>query len=284
MYNKTREQDRYVPDTVIVSIDEYANGTIIVNRELVDPPKVENTTTPKRGKIMNFTQASRARLAWIVTETQVEFRSFLTLTLPEESWDYVNGKKFKAAQNIFNQSLRRRNVLYLWFLEFTKRDVPHLHYFLNISPEQVVINRKLLSVSQARHAMALSWLNAITSKDALNSTWLTDDVRSKFFLVHEHLHKSHGEDRYAWELIRKPDGAKRYALKYGLKSSQKNIPPKFDGFGRWYGYSRYVKSSISEPRRVPITEDELRNKLSFLSELEFVPKIIFPRGGQNENS
>ena len=60
----------------------------------------------------------------------------------------------------------------------------------------------------------------------------------KMFRVHTH--------PKAWELIRSPDGAARYALKYATKPYQKKVPEDFQDVGRFWGCSRDISRSASE--------------------------------------
>ena len=85
-----------------------------------------------RGEIVNFSRAARARLAFIVSETDVNFKTFVTLTYPEK---YTrDGKEVKKHLNRWLSMLRYRHagIEYLWFLEFQRRGAPHVHIMLDI--------------------------------------------------------------------------------------------------------------------------------------------------------
>ena len=216
-----------------------------------------------------FSSASRARMAWVVAETAVEFQSMFTATVPAELWD-VTGVGFKAAMNRFQTALKRRQVDYLWFLEFTQKGIPHAHYLLTIAPDNTFYRGSLRTEQQARIGLARLWYNAILSgSGALGSDVLWQKVK----YVHA---EQHTDGRWAWERLKTVDGAKRYALKYALKTYQKNPPAGFR-VGRFYGYSRRVRDSIGTPKYRFAGEQQIRAKHEFLSEFANVPKIIFRR-------
>lgn len=50
----------------------------------------------------------------------------------------------------------------------------------------------------------------------------------------------------SWEPVREEGGARRYALKYALKTKQKSVPSEFQDVGRFWGCSRDVGRSAKE--------------------------------------
>ena len=256
MFVKPPSQRAFTLDTEVVGVFIYQKGTVQVVRRvrgsmaartedgtailsLLDTPARNGFVDSKgnggkRGEIVEFSFASRARLAFIVSETNVSFCSMFTGTIPVELQDVVDGAVFKRALNTFNSRLRARGVDYLWFLEFTKRGLPHVHYLLTTSPETMTYRGKTISAGRARESIASGWYNAVKSSVSRPERF-TDDLRRKMMYVHA---KRHSDGRYAWEAIHRRDGAKRYALKYGLKMAQKRPPQSVVGLGRCYGYSR----------------------------------------------
>lgn len=82
-----------------------------------------------------------------------------------------------------------------------------------------------------------------------------------------------------WEVIRKPDGAKRYVAKYATKPYQKQVPEWFQDIGRFWGCSDGVKENREKPIILELTEDELREILRQnnhpVSEWDVVPKHLW---------
>jgi len=272
--------------TKILGYWTYPNGTTVVQRyvptdddsQLKIPSSAlqgdYNNSKNRRGNITMFSSASRSRMAWVVAETAVEFQSMFTATVPEELWA-VPGAGFKAAMNKFQTALKRRQVDYLWFLEFTQKGVPHAHYLLTIAPDNTLYRGTLRTEQQARTGMARLWYNAILSGSGAVGS---DELWRKFHFVHaeRHVDGRQGEGRWAWERLRTADGAKRYALKYALKTYQKDVPVGFR-VGRFYGYSRRVRDSIGTPKYSFANEQQIRAKYQFLEDFANVPKIIFRR-------
>jgi hypothetical protein len=84
-------------------------------------------------------------------------------------------------------------------------------------------------IENDRSEVSRLWVLA-TSPDASES--------AKVYRVHAH--------SSAWENIRLEDGAKRYALKYALKTRQKEVPVDYSDVGRFWGCSRDVSVSARE--------------------------------------
>lgn len=72
---------------------------------------------------------------------------------------------------------------------------------------------------------------------------------------YDKIHKVH-RHKDTWQEVREQDGAKRYALKYALKTYQKTVPEQYQDVGRFWGNSRDVKPTGGI--EIDITEDELR--------------------------
>lgn len=182
---------------------------------------------PSDNKIVKLSKSSLSRLAFIASVTSARFTSMLTLTYCEIETD---GKKVKGDLNLFLTKLRNhfKPVSYLWFLEFQKRGAPHFHLLTNIEIDNV-----------SRETIAEMWATTIATS-------------GKEYLKVRNVHRHEKQ----MSKIKKPDGAKRYALKYALKPHQKTVPEKYRNVGRFWGNSRDVKPS--EGIEVDVTESELR--------------------------
>lgn len=154
-----------------------------------------------RGKVTEFSRSSRMRLAFVASNTDVEFNKMITLTYPKV---YPrDGKEVKSHLKSFMKRLRRRygNFSYLWFLEFQMRGAPHFHILVRLA-ERVQYEW----VEQ-------SWCEVIGTKNIGAAT--------------------------RTEALRNHDA--RYACKYALKMYQKRVPEDYQDVGRLWGHSKDVK-------------------------------------------
>ena len=178
-----------------------------------------------------LSRKSRKRLAFVANNTQVVFKTMVTLTYPKEF--PTDGKQVKQHLNTFLVWCRRRfdRPSYIWFLEFQKRGAPHIHLLFDYPLPDNKAGRCLLfgEVSQ-------KWYEIVGSKDPFH---LAAGTRC--------------------ERIRKPDGAARYCLKYAYKTEQKWVPRDFQNIGRFWGCSRDV--TPKEPRTIPMDEGSVRGVL-----------------------
>lgn len=211
----------------IVGAMIYKNDVVIV--------RAPGKAAGKRGdrkEITEFSARSRQRLAFVACNTDATFRQMVCLTYPGE---YSNdGQEVKRHLKAFLQWLRRylnRGFSYLWFLEFQIRGAPHLHIVLDVpwptSGSDVKSWRRLIS---------RRWYDIVGSGD-----------------------ERHLRAGTSVEKIRKPDGAKRYAVKYSMKMRQKIVPPAYQNVGRFWGCSKDVLPTPKETIRV--TEDDVRGAL-----------------------
>jgi len=209
---------------------------------------------PTRGEILEFSKKSRKRLAFVACNTDVVFKTMITLTYPAEFPS--DGKTVKNNLRAFLEWLTRdlgARPSYLWFLEFQKRGAPHFHLLIDwelpvIWREETVnidghtITRKRPSqdhrdqVKWFRHRVSATWYRIVGSGD------------------YKHLQAGTRTER-----IRKPDGAKRYATKYAYKMRQKAVPPEYRNVGRFWGCSKDVLPVPRQEHRC--TEDDVRGTL-----------------------
>lgn len=188
----------------VKSIDFYRNDAKVNYMMLSTPGRGERVA---RKEITEFSMESRARLAFVANNTEVDFTWFITLTYPK---DYeTDGKEVKRHLNKFLSWARsaEKGVQYLWFLEFQKRGAPHFH---------ILLDRPL-----NREKVSLMWYKHVNSGD-----------------------KKHLLAGTRVERIRKPEGARRYVNKYAHKIRQKEVPGNYRNVGRFWGCSSGVKPEI----------------------------------------
>lgn len=179
-----------------------------------------------RSKIEFLSTRSLSKLAFTVFNTNVTFRSIVTLTYGVNF--PIDGVQTRKDRNKFLTAMKRwfPELSYLWVLEFQERDAPHFHILLD----------RAVGGQKEREGMARIW-SRIAEREDLQYTSLRDlkarMSRGAVYAVHEH--------SKAWENIRKRDGAKRYIAKYALKPRQKIVPTEYGNCGRFWGASRDVK-------------------------------------------
>ena len=203
-----------------VAIEIYPNDTRVrFHPGNIDPP--ENC---EREDITEFSRKSRQRLAFVASNTSIDFLSMITLTYP--LLYPGDGREVKKHLNKMLTRLRQRytDFEYLWFLEFQKRGAPHVHILASPRSDR----KSRLWLSQA-------WYKIVGSSDVKHLKAGTQFVD-----------------------VRRIDGAKRYAVKYAMKMRQKRVPSQVSNVGRFWGHSKNVKpKQIGES--IPITgTDDLR--------------------------
>jgi len=202
---KSRERWEKQP---VVGIEVFAND-VVVNRRSFSKG---NGQKSKRGEIMEFSEKARKRLAFIASNTEIEFQSMITLTYPD---DYpTDGKTAKRHLYRFLAWVREQftGVNYLWWMEFQKRGAPHFHILIDKQPDH---NGKRWPGFQLD--VALVW---------------NDIVKGG----HDHILAGTRSER-----LRSPEGARHYCVWYAQKRGQKAVPPLYRNVGRFFGYSKPVK-------------------------------------------
>jgi len=186
---------------------------------------------PPRGEITMFSKKSRQRLAFVASNTDVTFRTMVTLTYPKEY--PTDGQTVKRQLDSFLKWLRRetRGMSYLWFLEFQKRGAPHYHILYDTPLPAARKDQKAL-----RFRVSCAWYRIVKSGDPKH---LAAGCRT--------------------ERIRNPQGARNYCVKYAFKMTQKCVPPDYRNIGRLWGASRDVMPVCRST--VQCTEDDIRSIL-----------------------
>lgn len=207
-------------------IELYRND-VVVSRE-GDPPIVSE---PTRGKVTEFSKASRKRLAFVASNTDVEFTTMITLTYPGQF--PTEGTQVKRHLRNFLDWIRKDQQApdYLWFLEFQARGAPHIHILLAFPWP-----RTRAEIRGLRHRVSATWYRIVASGDP-----------------------RHLQAGTSVEKLRSRDGGARYAVKYAQKMRQKKVPEAYQDCGRFWGHSRNVKPQARSSYRC--TEDDIRGVL-----------------------
>jgi hypothetical protein len=194
-----------------------------------------------RGAIKEFSERSRKRLAFFAGNCSVQFSTMETLTVQADI--PIDCREFKSALNSYLQSYRRRKILYLWFFEFTKKGVPHVHVLSDKSlPDS---GGQTVNIYESQK-QSVRWSRLIQS--ALSPEKVTGDVC-------EYLDRMNSASVRS-EQVECEDGAARYATKYAMKMEQKDVPEGMQDVGRFWGHSRSIR--CDPLHRCMMTEKELR--------------------------
>jgi hypothetical protein len=190
----------------------------------------------KRGKIGEFSEASRKRLQW--EEMQGLWKSMLTLTYHRKSsyfnsdlnvWDGKDEfscddfRLVKRHLNCFLQELRERKIDYLWALEFQKRGVVHFHVMMNRRFTDCQVENDVRDGDSWRVLMD-KWLRVSGQSTDKDAVW-------------------YGNRKFSytdWE-IRSGSG---YLSKYMAKNRQKCLPVGVKSVGRWWGCTQGLKKEL----------------------------------------
>jgi len=181
-------------------------------------PEISHHKPGKRGKIEKFSQSSRRNLAW--KYSQGPWLGMLTLTYPTDP----TKEDAKRHLHAWLQVLARRGLRYLWVLEFQRRGTPHFHVWIDADVADKIRCDRLRRSFNWRTLM-VAWLRIIG--EAKN------DKARKVAL--------HPFSWCPWEIR----VGNNYAAKYADKICQKQLPERYDGFGRWWATTRNVVQTRS---------------------------------------
>lgn len=154
---------------------------------------------------MKFSKRSARRLRHVIRNSEDTWKVFITLTYPENF--PCNGKETKAHLNAFLQYLRRKQIKYVWVLEFQLRGAPHYHIIASdFIPKDKLAERwyKIVGSGDEKHLKAGTGIEAIKSKGQLYG----------------------------------------YLSNYIKKLDQKTPPAEFENVGRFWGSSRDILGYI----------------------------------------
>jgi len=202
----------------------------------------------QRGEVYELSDKSLKRLAFIANNTDVEFRSMVTLTYPGEF--PLDGALCKKHLRAILTAFKRRlgeSVAYLWFLEFQRRGAPHFHVLINV---------------------------ALTVEDhAWQQSWLSD----RWYKIVGSGDPNHLLAGTRWENIREIEGARHYMVKYAAKTYQKEVPDGFTNVGRFWGTTRNITCFpvLMEAVGLPEVRDRL-GQWPFSEVLEeLAPRVLY---------
>lgn len=254
----------------------YKNG-LVVHRKARFPMK-HNKPLARRG-IYKMSRRSKLQLTHLVANCDVKFVSLFMLTYG----DYISpidGRELKRQVNVFLNHFRRRfgTDEYVWFLEFTRKQRPHLHVLTTVAPNQfdriwLGETWAKISVYDAVKRLLENGCEGLRVVHPINMFDVLDEC-DKVWSVHKHVKN--------WEKVRKSDGAMRYALKYATKAEQKLVPAQFGNVGRFWGVSRGV---VAEPIAEVLigetmSEEQVKAVLGQINGYQFplIPRFIFQQG------
>lgn len=188
---------------------------------IIPPGIVADRKPPVRGEVSVFSDKSRRRLAFTVANTDAKFSSMLTLTYQSDLAPR-NGKEIKRHLNAFLSFWRNRHpgVDYVWFMEFTKKGIPHFHVLISTEVPEPRMKMKSGSVQNLE---------------------MTRELSGRWASITGNPGSAMDRASVAFETIRNPDGAARYVNKYAYKTDQKECPEGFRDCGRFWGASKGVK-------------------------------------------
>ena len=191
------------PVLPVVGVEVYRQDVVVLRQGIS-----HKAPTPARGTVTVFSRKSRQRLAFVASNTDVMFTSMLTLTYPREFPN--DGHDVKHNLKMFLKELRRKvgQVSVLWFLEFQKRGAPHIHLLL----------RGVRVYKPMQRWVSETWYRLCGTGD-----------------------ERHLRAGTRLERIRKPNGARNYAVKYAHKMVQKSVPEHYRNVGRFWGHSQDVR-------------------------------------------
>ena len=249
-------------DGLVDGVTVYNNGCAVLRRTKCN--SVIPISNRVRGKIVELSAKSRAKMLFVITATGTEFGSMITLTYPLEY--PKNGRVAKGHLDDFLRSYKHRyGGQYFWFLEFQNRGAPHFH---------VLVSRSNV-FSSDRKWMALRWANVMGINEGRRYSSILDyrekDLYQQVLRVNTH--------PKAWQAIVSEDGARRYVAKYALKTYQKDVPEEYQDVGRFYGYSRGVRNTIREIDHFDVSAETIRQVLRQeghkVADWDYLPKILF---------
>jgi len=153
----------------------------------------------KRSKIVSFTNRSAKRLRFIVRNSEDLWKAFVTLTYPAAY--PCDGRATKKHLNSFLQYLRRRDIKFIWALEFQFRGAPHYH---------VIVSEHI-----DKNELSETWYRIVGSGD-----------------------EKHLRAGTAVEAIKSKNHLYGYLADYVKKLEQKTPPVGYENVGRFWGASR----------------------------------------------
>lgn len=173
---------------------------------------------PSRSAISEFSSMSRRRMVCHLANCVAEYSTMITLTYP--SWLDVSMEDAKKHLDSFLCKVMpyvnavRPSIF--WFLEFTKRGIPHYHLFVNSRiPHKVISSLWATIVSGEKRFVG--------SESSKENAWDTFD---RMLAASTSVQKLYGQG---------VGYAVKYAGKNRSKQYQKELPDAISWVGRWWG-------------------------------------------------
>lgn len=192
-----------------------------------------------RGAVTSLSRESAGRMAWTACALSDNFRSMLTVTVHSDL--RPDSRLFARALRSMLDARAREGRAYFWFLEFTRRGMPHAHIFLGGDDPgpRVVVSGRPLFLDQSR-AESGRWAGLLRAghRRACSSCGggMVDEPSNPEGCGAESIWRSMSRASCRWEPLTKGgEAAARYASKYAAKMEQKDRPEWF-GSGRWWGF------------------------------------------------
>lgn len=250
----------------------YKNGCQIIRKRRFPAPPPKNNG---RNGIFEMSKKSKMLLAHIVANCEIKFNSMATLTYGD-FFIPCDGRELKKQLELFLNSLRRRFTCeYIWFVEFTKKDRPHIHIITTVQPndfDREWLGQRWSTISVVNYFRRIRENKTNCKLDPTKpiDEWIVLDECVKVGHVHSH--------PKCWEKIHKQDGATRYVFKYATKSDQKIVPPSFHNIGRFWGTSSNVKALPIGELVVgeQITEEQAKDIFAYhrVGQLPLLPRHV----------
>lgn len=188
-------------DDCLLSARVYARDIVIKFSSLSESRIYQGKCSVRRSHIINFSKRSAKRLKFLVRNSQDLWKNLIDLTYPANYPS--NGRIIKDHLNAFLQYLRRKDIKYIWRLEFQTRGAPHYHILVSgFIPKEEIAERwyNIVGSGDEKHLRAGTSVNAIRS------------LRHLF----------------------------GYLTNYMLKLEQSVVPAMFESVGRFWGSSRGI--------------------------------------------
>jgi hypothetical protein len=226
-----------LPKTPKISVVAYRHDVTVK----IHFSKYRQPDPAPRSECRTWSKKSRRRLMFVAQNTDVTFRSMVTLTYPAEF--PRDGKVVKKHLHLMLKWLQYHLDApnYLWFFEWQGRGAPHVHILL---------------------------------ESALRGVLSVDDVSAAWYRICGTGDEKHLFAGTRCESLRKQDGAIRYALKYASKMRQKRVPDGFVNVGRMWGHSRDV-APAPRSRASFASLDELREALATWPKVDVLDEAIY---------
>jgi len=242
----------------ITSVLVHRGGHLTVQRSARFPPP--KSSAGNRKQITKLSKKSLKELNHTMQCTNIEFCSMATLTYPR--FYPRGGKETKKDFAYMLRWFKKFSDNYLWFLEFQKRGAPHFHLLLETS----------CITPAMRVGLAFRWIDRVVGQEYW---WSNVPAGEQTTELRKFFNFAIGDS--VWELIKSPDGARRYVAKYAQKPAQKQVPLGYSDVGRFWGATADVRRI--DGVEVDCDEKGLRLLLEkqghIASSWDFVPKHLW---------